>query len=86
MENHKSLAHSLTLYSATPLNNALDMQPSDIGDFFEGKPFGDWRKNKESEGKVQAAIGSRLNGVIRACGVIAKAIGQLSKVLGGRQI
>lgn len=83
MENHKNLAHSLALYSATPLSSALDMR--DIGDFFEGKPFGDWRKNKESEGKVQAAIGNRLNGVIRACGVIAKAIGQLSKVLlGGR--
>lgn len=59
---------------------ALRMTQSDVNDFFEGKAYAEWRKGREQEHKVQAAIGDRLNGVIRACGVIVKAISSL----GGR--
>ena len=48
--------------------------------FIEGKAFEEWVKVKESEQKVQAALGDRLNGVIRACGVIVKAVSNLGKL------
>lgn len=69
-----NLASSLTLYSSTSLADAMQMQPSTVRKFFEGKPFDDWKKGRESELKTQAAIVNRLNGVIRACGIVAKTI------------
>lgn len=69
-----SLASSLTLYSHSSLKDALAMQPSMARRFFDGKPFDDWKKGRESELKTQAAIVNRLNDVIRACGIIAKTI------------
>lgn len=42
--------------------------------FFEGKPFEEWKRGRESELKTQAAIVNRLNDVIRACGIVAKTI------------
>jgi len=50
------------------------MQPSMASKFFESKPFGDWKKNKEAEMKTQVAIVDRLNDVIRASGIVAKTI------------
>ena len=50
------------------------MQPSVARQFFEGKPFENWHKGRESELKMQAAIVNRLNDVIRACGIVAKTI------------
>lgn len=67
-------ASSLALYSSTSLHGALDMQPSVVKRFFEGKPFEDWKKGKEAELKTQSAIVDRLNTVIRACGIIAKTV------------
>ena len=55
------------------------MTQSQAEQFIEGKAFSEWVKVKESEQKVQAALGDRLNGVIRACGVIVKAVSNLSK-------
>lgn len=52
----------------------MQMQPSTARKFFEGKPFDDWKKGRESELKTQAAIVNRLNDVIRACGIVAKTI------------
>jgi len=69
-----NLASSLTLYSSTSLADAMQMQPSTVMKFFEGKPFDDWKKGRESELKTQAAIVNRLNDVIRACGIVAKTI------------
>lgn len=69
-----SLASSLTLYSSTSLADAMRMQPSVARMFFEGKPFNDWKKGRESELKTQAAVVSRLNDVIRACVIVAKTI------------
>lgn len=57
------------------------MTQSDVTDFFEGKAYADWRRGREQEFKVQAAIGDRLNGVIRACGVIVKAVADLGRRL-----
>lgn len=50
------------------------MQPSSVRKFFEGKPFDDWKKGRESELKMQAAIVNRLNDVIRASVIVAKTI------------
>ncbi len=69
-----SLASSLTLYSSTSLAEAMQMQPSVAMKFFEGKPFNDWKKGRESELKMQAAIVNRLNDVIRASVIVAKTI------------
>lgn len=68
----KNSAHALTLYSSTSLPDAFAMTHSDIGDFFEGGAYADWKKGKEGEMKLQAGIAERLNNVIRACGNIAK--------------
>jgi len=66
------MASSLTLYSSTSLADAMQMQPSVVRRFFDGKAFEEWKKARESELKTQAAIVSRLNDVIRACGIVAK--------------
>jgi len=42
--------------------------------FFDGKAFADWKKGKESESKLQAAIVNRLSDVIRASNIVAKTI------------
>lgn len=74
MENLRSSAHGVALYSHTSLPDAFNMAYSDISEFFEGKVYTDWRKSKESEMKLQAGIAERLNNVIRACGNIAKTL------------
>ncbi|MBY0475402.1 MAG: hypothetical protein K2Q13_10145 [Nitrosomonas sp.] len=67
-------ASSLSIYSHTSLTEALSMPVSDVNKFFKGKPFEDWKKGRESEIKTQIAIVNRLNGVISACGIVAKTI------------
>ena len=69
-----TLASSLTLYSATTLSDALQLPASTVRAFFEGKAFGDWKKFREAESKMQAGIADRLNNVIRACDIIAKTV------------
>ena len=68
------LAASLTLYTATPLNDALDLPASAAVDLFNSKPFEDWKRGRESELRLQGAIVDRLNEVIRGCGIIVKTI------------
>lgn len=84
MENLSYLAHSVSLYSSTSLVDAFNLPQSQAEEFIEGKAFNEWVKVKESEQKLQASLGDRLNGVIRACGVIVKAVSSLSKTRGGR--
>ncbi|PTQ86861.1 hypothetical protein [Nitrosomonas ureae] len=67
-------ASSLSIYSHTSFAEALSMPCSVVNKFFNGKPFEDWKKGKESEMKIQIAIVNRLNSVISACGVVAKTI------------
>lgn len=67
-----SLASNISLYSNTSLLDALNLPTSVAKDFFDGKPFGDWRKAREAEAKTQSAIVGRLNSVIRAIGILAK--------------
>ena len=69
-----ALASSLSLYANTPLPAALDMPVSVARKFFDGKTFEDWRKGREADAKMQAAIVNRLNDVIRACGIVAKTV------------
>ena len=80
MENLNYLAHNLSIYSHTSLVDAFSMTQTQAEEFIEGKAFNDWVKVKESEQKLQAALGDRLNGVIRACGVIVKAVANLAKM------
>lgn len=86
MENLTQLIHNVSIYSSTSLIDAYNLTQSQAESFVDGKAFKDWVKVKESEQKLQAALGDRLNGVIRACGVIVKAVSSLAKVKsrGGR--
>ena len=56
------------------------MTQSEALEFFESKTLADFRKAKDSELKLQVAIGERLNSVIRACGSIVKAVSALGNV------
>ncbi|MCZ0926451.1 hypothetical protein L0636_00930 [Halomonas janggokensis] len=55
------------------------MTYSEADAFFEGKAHAEWRKGKEQELKLQAAVNDRLNGVIRACGAIVKTVASLGR-------
>ncbi|MGP8289022.1 hypothetical protein ACT3OH_01985 [Vreelandella zhanjiangensis] len=55
------------------------MTHSEAEAFFEGKAHAEWRKGKEQELKLQAAVNDRLNGVIRACGAIVKTVASLGR-------
>ncbi|MGL4446332.1 MAG: hypothetical protein ACRCYV_07245 [Aeromonas sp.] len=50
------------------------MTRTDATSFLEGKAFAQWQKGREAEAKMQAGLAERLNGVIRACGSIVKAV------------
>lgn len=75
-ENLANLARSASLYSNTSLPEAFGLPVSAVEAFFESKAFEEWKKARESEVKMQAAIVDRLNGVIRASGVLAKILGR----------
>jgi len=67
-----NLASNISIYSHTSLLDALNLPVNVAQEFFDGKPFGDWKKGREAEAKTQSAIVGRLNSVIRAIGVLAK--------------
>lgn len=69
-----NLAVSLSLYTATSLNAALELPVSFAHNAIDSKPFDNWKQGKESEMKVQSAIVGRLNEIIRALGVVAKTV------------
>jgi hypothetical protein len=50
------------------------MPLSEVEAFHAGRAFDDWRKVEEAKAKMQGGIAERLNGVIRACGIIAKTV------------
>lgn len=68
------MVHNLALYGHTPLPLGYQMCQSDASQFFAGKSFATWKKGRESEGKAQSAIISRLNDVIRSIGFLAKVL------------
>lgn len=71
-----NIAANLSIYSNTSLLDAMSIQPSVAKKFFDSKAFSDWSKRRESEIKTQVAIVDRVSGVIRAIGLMAKAIGK----------
>jgi len=73
-ENLMNLASGLALYTHTSLADAMAMQASTVRQFFDGKAFADWKKGREAELKMQAAVVERLNRVIEACGMVAKTV------------
>ena len=68
------LAASLSMYSSTSLNDALELPVSMAEQFFSSKSFSDWKKLRESELKIQVSVINRLNDVIRAVGIVAKTV------------
>lgn len=50
------------------------MTVSTASAFLSSKTFDDWKKGREAEMKMQAAMIDRLNGVIRACNLVAKTV------------
>lgn len=78
------LASSMTLYGSTPLPDALNLPQSVVSKFLSGKAFEDFRKGKEAELKMQAAIVGRLNEVIRGLGIVAKVSGGARSIIGRR--
>ena len=73
-ENLLNMAFNLSLYTHTSIPDAMSMPVSLARDFFESKPFDDWRKSKEAEAKAQGEIITRLNGVIGSIGILAKSL------------
>ena len=73
-ENLLAMAFNLSLYANTPIPDALSMPVSLAESFFKSKQFEDWGKSREAEAKAKAEIASRINGVIRAIGVLAKSL------------
>lgn len=69
-----NLAANISLYSSTSINDAMQLPASMATKIFESKAFDGWKQGRESELKIQGAIISRLNDVIRAVIVVAKTI------------
>lgn len=67
-----SLVANLVLYAACPLPQALSSSASDALAFFGSKAFEDWKKSRQSEIKLQEAVISGQNEIIKAIGVLAK--------------
>lgn len=66
MLNHcKALIHSLAIYTGASLQQANDTAISDADDIFQGKTFSARNKEREAEFKLQAAIISRLDVLIK---------------------
>lgn len=69
-----NLLVQFTLYGNTSYTEASRLPTSDIEAFFNSKAFADWRRGREAENKLQAAIVERLNEVIRGTGIVAKTV------------
>lgn len=62
----------LALFCNQPLDVAGRTKPSDAKNFFDSKPFADWKKEREHKSKVDAAIIEHLAAVIDGLGAIAR--------------
>lgn len=71
------MAHDLTLYTSTPLNQALNLPISVAEQFFNGPAFHDWQRGRDAENKTQAVIVDCLNNITRSNGHVVKAIQSL---------
>jgi hypothetical protein len=60
------LIHSLALYTGASLQAAADTPLSDAEDLFQGRVFAAKMKEREAEFKMQSAVISRLDGLIKA--------------------
>lgn len=68
------MAVNLSLYTATPYTEALNLPPSQVREFFESQAFKDWKKSEESRIKINVAVVNRLNEVIRGLDILAKGL------------
>lgn len=64
----------MALHSHTALTQAMDLSISDCNRFFASKAFKDYCAERESQGKAQAALFDRINGVIVAIKSLGKAL------------
>lgn len=67
-------ASRVALEGVASLPEAMRLAPSTVTAFFSGKAFSDHRKFQDAESKAKVAVVDRLNGVIRAIGVLAKGL------------
>lgn len=73
MESLVRTKADLALFCNQPLDVAGRSTRSDAKNFFDSKSFADWKKEREHNDKVQAAIIDHLAAVINGLGVLAKA-------------
>lgn len=72
MESLINLRADLALFCGQPLDVAGRMTQSDAKNFFDSKPFADWKKAREHQHKVDAAMISRLDAIIGGLSALAK--------------
>lgn len=66
LKNCQALAHSLTIYTGTGLNDALATAISDAEDLFQGRVFSGFVKEREAHAKLQVAIIGRLDALAKS--------------------
>lgn len=76
MESLINLRADLVLFCGQQMDVAGRIKLSDAKAFFDSKRYTEWKKSKDHEARVQAAIVERLNGVIEAIGALAKGMGK----------
>lgn len=72
-EKHSEVLATLFLNFGIDYGKALLMRRSDVTSIFESKAFSDWKKSREAQQKIDAAVLERLDGVIRAIASLGKA-------------
>lgn len=75
MESLVRTKADLALFCNQPLDVAGRTKGSDAKNFFDSKSFADWKKERERQCKVDAAIIEHLAAVIDGLGAIAKSRG-----------
>lgn len=73
------MAHSLTLWTGTGIQDAMGLPVSEAAAFMGGRALKAWQKHKEAEQKLQLGIAERLNVVVRAIGQVVKAVAQTNR-------
>lgn len=73
MESLVSLRADLALFCNQPLDVAGRVTQSDARNFFDSQSFANWKKAREHQHKVDAAMLSRLDALIKGLSAIGKA-------------
>lgn len=74
LENLRETVASLFLHFQRSYAEAAQMRRSEVREIFDSSTFSDWKKAREADQKMQAAMIQRLDVVIKALGQVGKAI------------